>query len=409
MTSSNTLKTGGDPRALPDYASLCDELAKLSHPARPDVDWARIEQLSLSLFRQNGVELQTTLWYTLARTRLAGIVGLNEGLALLEALLAHQWAALWPQPVHIRAKSLAAFSQRLQTMLRTLTLENVALSSVYQTERHLSGIREVLERHNLKNISGTEELCAFMHHAAVRLEDKSAAHEAAVLPASSQSVAPPLAGPPAEPLIYVVREEPSVASETAATKSRGPRYLWRGFAAGLLTTLLCGAAGWWGWQKANPAANGPVPVAASEASLTQLGQLSPLWRQRYGFALIAKAKPEASGRLKAQWQHYIDGNALPAEALSGWHQGMEGLRDLTRRLNALDERKGKYLTGSELKSMVFAITQNFSRSMPVEERLYQLSQTEQGVVSAALLLQTDLHFNQLLNRYALLLQQKEAL
>lgn len=30
------IKTGGDPRTLPDYAALRDELSKLTHPARPD-------------------------------------------------------------------------------------------------------------------------------------------------------------------------------------------------------------------------------------------------------------------------------------------------------------------------------------------------------------------------------------
>lgn len=65
------LKTGGDPRMLPDYAALRDELSKLTHPARPDVSWQYVEKLCLSLFEQNGVELQTAAWYTLARTQLA--------------------------------------------------------------------------------------------------------------------------------------------------------------------------------------------------------------------------------------------------------------------------------------------------------------------------------------------------
>ena len=53
-------------------------------------------KLCLSLFEHNGVELQTAAWYTLARTQLAGLYGLNEGLAILEALVARQWAAASP-------------------------------------------------------------------------------------------------------------------------------------------------------------------------------------------------------------------------------------------------------------------------------------------------------------------------
>ena len=73
MTTHITLKTGGDPRTLPDYAALRDELGKLTHPARPDVNWQYVEKLCLSLFEQNGVELQTAAWYTLARTHLSGL------------------------------------------------------------------------------------------------------------------------------------------------------------------------------------------------------------------------------------------------------------------------------------------------------------------------------------------------
>lgn len=161
-------------------------------------------------------------------------------------------------------------------------------------------------------------------------------------------------------------------------------------------------------SRLNPTISGPVPVEPTESALTELKLLSPLWRQHYGFALAARAKPDDSARLKAQWQDYIVGNALAPQSLTGWHQGMEGLQTLMQRLNALDERKGKYLTGSELKSMVFTIMQDFGRTVPVEEQLYLLSQEKNGApLPAALLLQTDTHFNQLLNRYALIQQPSE--
>lgn len=68
------LKTGGDPRTFADYVSLRDEMSKLTHPARPDVNWPHAETLCLSLFEHNGVELQTTAWYTLARTDRKSVV-----------------------------------------------------------------------------------------------------------------------------------------------------------------------------------------------------------------------------------------------------------------------------------------------------------------------------------------------
>ncbi|MGK3144545.1 VasL domain-containing protein [Pantoea sp. C2G6] len=414
MNTANSLKTGGDPRALPDYAALRDELAKLSHPARPDVDWLRIEQLSLSLFQQNGVELQTLSWYTLARARLGGMAGLNEGLVLLETLLIYHWATMWPRPVHARMEILAGLSQRLQSLLRTLTLDYPQLPLIYQAEQHLNRIHHHLQRLELKNASQLGELITFMHNTATRLEKSETGHSdypepiepvtavAAELPETATSPEPVAT---AEKAPAVVHEVPEVVSPPPEAKARRP---WRAFVAGMLTMLLAGAAATVCWQKISPAPLSPVPVNADESALTALAQLSPLWRQEYGFTLAARAAPGESAKLKAQWQRYLSENALPAESLSGWHQGMEGLQELTRRLNALDERKGKYLTGSELKSMVFTITQNFSRNVPVEEQLYQLGQTGNRTSgSAAKLMQTDMQFDQLLNRYALIKQQAE--
>jgi type VI secretion system protein VasL len=39
---------------------------------------------------------------------------------MLEALISHQWGALWPQPVHARMEILSGLSQRLQQRMRTL-------------------------------------------------------------------------------------------------------------------------------------------------------------------------------------------------------------------------------------------------------------------------------------------------
>ncbi len=201
--------------------------------------------------------------------------------------------------------------------------------------------------------------------------------------------------------VFVPQSEPQVKVDVLAAMPI-PVKKWKPFAAGMCTMLALGAMGLWLWQNIEPTPPGLVPVVANEASFTALEQLSPLWRQEYGFALAASAAPEEAEKLKALWQQSIRGNALPVESLSGWHQGMDGLQALTQQLNALDERKGKYLTGSELKSMVFTITQNFGRTLPVEERLYQLSQTGTGPAQT---LQTDIYLNQLLNRYALIKEQ----
>ncbi|CAI0998993.1 type VI secretion system ImpA family N-terminal domain-containing protein [Serratia liquefaciens] len=73
------LHAGQDPRAWSEYTQLRDELSKLTHPARPDVDWQNVEQLCVTLFRHNGSDLQTAAWFCCARLQRSGFTGLHSG------------------------------------------------------------------------------------------------------------------------------------------------------------------------------------------------------------------------------------------------------------------------------------------------------------------------------------------
>lgn len=85
---------GGDPCTYKESGELQAEMSKLTHPARPDVDWRQVEKLCLALFRQNGVELQTLVCYVLAITRRQGLAGMADGLGSLDILL-QRWADFW--------------------------------------------------------------------------------------------------------------------------------------------------------------------------------------------------------------------------------------------------------------------------------------------------------------------------
>ncbi|POT57512.1 hypothetical protein C3432_06000 [Citrobacter amalonaticus] len=435
------LRTGGDPRTLADYASLRDELNKLTHPARPDVNWRYAEKLCLSLFEQNGVELQTVAWYTLARTQLAGLHGMNEGLALLEALISRQWGNLWPPQVHARMEILSALSKRLQQVIRTLTLSYADLSQLYQAEKHLTQLGEVLQRLELKHLSQFDTLRTLMHTSAVRLENGEGITENVQLP--HIGITQPAAASVAEPTesvrwIYVAQPEfqPNVEVMTELPQPAKP---WKPFLAGALSVLVVGSTALWGWQMLNQpdpalqqltASLSPLPptltaeqlhslqppplspeagIRDTRHQLEWLAQLPPDWTIRYGEQLIQQAQalwPEQALPLATQWRQQQNASVLPAEKLNGWHQGMAQLQQLTQRLNALDEKRGKYMTVSELKSEVFAITQSFNRAVPAEEQLRQLSVIPEGQPwSVAQQSQAEQHLQQQIALYALLKQK----
>ena len=447
----NRISTGSDPRTFAEFGLLRDEINKLTHPARPDVDWQKVEQLSLALFRNNGIELQTLAWYTVARIRNAGLIGLAEGCELLEALLTYHWTTIWPQQTHARIDILAWLSTRLQQELRTLTLSYADLAMVYRVEQSLKQACEVLQRLELKALSKLETVVAWMHNAVLRLETSEAESGAAVVMASAstsgehkemRAVTVNNISTSLPQLVFVVNETaPSEQVNTAGFTthvSSGRRQLWQGFATGVLFAAVVSVGIVWGinaMQASQYDVVQPLPMSLTPAQLSVLKQSSdldekkqnvlastqkqlhvlhhqqPLWSREYASAIAQQAatlwpeEAQAAELVSGLYKQWAT-EALPDGALQNWHHAQLGLETLTAQLNALDERKGKYLTGSELKSAIFAIRRQLDETPPPEELLRKMDVElkTQGSISPALYQQLDMRLNQLLNRYALLKQ-----
>ncbi|HAT1684234.1 TPA: hypothetical protein I8Y21_005011 [Klebsiella oxytoca] len=430
--SERHLRPGGDPRTLADYTLLRDEMNKLTHPARPDVDWSYAETLCLNLFDTNGADLQTAAWYTLVRTHRAGLAGMNEGLALLEALITRAWGHLWPQPVHARTEILASLGQRLQQHLRTLTPVYADLGALYQAETHLSAITGALQRLALKHRTGLDGLCRQIYTTAVRLERGGG--DGAV-PQVGQTPGPEYAGE-APCVRRVSGGQPVPVTPSHEAQARRSTFL-KPFLAGVLTTLVAGGLVGWGIprltdspaRQALMASVAPLPGTLPEETLmslqrsglsrktaqvwltqarqqlAQLSAASPVRILRHGNDVVREAQtlwpehPETTALVR-QWQQAQDAAALPQDSLNGWHEGMRRLQQLAQRLDGLDEQKGRYMTVSELKSQVFALTRDFGRTVPVEEQLRQMAALPDGApVPEGLRAQTQQHLKQLLVRY----------
>ncbi|MEA9393108.1 VasL domain-containing protein [Acerihabitans sp. TG2] len=443
------LKTGGDPRTLADYTALRDELNKLTHPARPDVNWRYAEKLCLALFEHNGVELQTAAWYTQIRTHLAGVYGLNEGLAILDALVTHQWHAVWPQPVHARMEILSGLSQRLQQIMRMSTLSYADLSPLYQAEQHLARLGEALQRLELKHLSRMDELRHQLHNAAVRLEhsdvgDNTQNEDAGrrlspfdtpALPPSSSESKQRLSSANGQRWVYVAYQEPEPKVAVVITPPI-PARPWRAFMAGVMVALVMMCLGGWGYLRFTQdplrdslmASVAPLPVTLPRDQLELLVQQTPSWinnnndyatQTQARLAALADLPPDWSAAYAARllhqtqqlwpntphtlalvhdWRQQLDARAMPAASLEGWHQGMTQLQQLANQLNRLDEKRGKYLTVSELKTIVYSSMQAFNQHPPVEEQLRQLQSGDSALVQ----MEIERHLSQLLNRYALI-------
>ncbi|WP_447748231.1 OmpA family protein [Pseudomonas nicosulfuronedens] len=140
------LRLGGDPQGHEHSAALGWELAKLNHPARPDMDWARVERLCLALFREQGVELQSVSAFALARAQLHGLQGLYEGVSLIERLLDRDWERLWPPALPVRREILVWLFSQLRPWLRGQPLSVADVPDLLRQEEQLKGLAELLER-----------------------------------------------------------------------------------------------------------------------------------------------------------------------------------------------------------------------------------------------------------------------
>ncbi len=403
------VRTGGDPRSLSEFLALRDEMSKLTHPARPDVDWEQVEKLSLSLFEINGVELQTGAWYTLARSHLARVNGLNEGLAILTALLSHQWAQLWPQPAHARAEIINGLLQRVQKLFRTFSLGPADVPALVLAEKRLLEMKDILRRQELEHACQMNPLMQLIRSAISRLENSLQSADDPVENTESGQDVVITEDAPASRLVYVIQKAPEVDIQVTEEQPISPKH-WPVFVAGMATALVLSAATVFGWQVAHRPDEATLPMAASvawvpeamtpaqieafrgtESSKTNarmwlarmssqvnwITTLAPGWRLRYGQGLVSQAKalwPDdpATHALVQRWEQYQAGRTLPASELTGWHDGMMQLRALSSQLDALDRQKGKYMTGSELKTIVWRITSTFASAVPVEEQLRQL-------------------------------------
>lgn len=403
------VRTGGDPRTLSEFMALRDEMNKLTHPARPDVDWKQVEALSLSLFEINGVELQTCAWYTLARTQLARVSGMNEGLTILTALMSHQWVQLWPQPANVRAEILNGLLQRLQKCFRTFSLTPADVPALALAEQRLQELKDILRRQALNHACEMNPLLQLIRSALSRLENSPQPEETRVDMPDPAFTLMEEATTPASRLVYVIRKEPDVEVQVTEDVPVQPKR-WPVFIAGMATALVLSAATLFGWQALHRPDEAIQAMAASVAWVPEpmtpaqieafrgtenyrthsgmwlsrmtyqvnwITTLAPGWRLRYGQGMVSQVKalwPDdpATRALVQRWEEYQVSRTLPAGDLNSWHDGMMQLRALSAQLDALDRQKGKYLTGSELKTIVWRITSTFAAAVPVEEQLRQL-------------------------------------
>ncbi|MCT8263510.1 VasL domain-containing protein [Proteus terrae] len=449
----DSLSIGGDPRVFNQFLAIKEELDKRFHPARPDINWQYVHELCISLFNQNGVDLQTASWFVICRQHQAGLDGLNEGLYLIHKLLTQHWQTLWPVQTHTRINILSSLSQQLVSGIRGTTFVYSDLSILYQIEELLKNINHHLQTLEIKHLVQFDYLENLVIAQAQQLENADTLDSNFNIPELSSTVNKE--EKPSE-IIDVILSTPKNIHESITPpktyisssislqppiKKTYRQELWRGILIGTLTSSLFFIILFYFWLSElknnnltdafpyiptinahagslieQQTANGrniirtlnSEQIDVIQQRLDELALLSPTWAQNYGLEVISylNAQYEDNPELLSftqLWKNNLKINATTDEQLNQWSKGMTELDGLSQRLDSFDGNPKNYITGSELKSIIFKARQHFNQAKPLEEELRLLEkQPTQNAVSDYEYQQIDNHFKQLLNRYSLL-------
>lgn len=377
---SHILHTGSDPRGLAEFIALRQEIIRMNNSAS-DVDWQRVEQLAIALFRVSGMDLQSVAWYTLARAWRTGLTGLCEGLEIATAMMKHQWPTLWPHPLSARLAIITWLSAGIQQVLPTLSLTREDLTLLLQLQNQLQQNVEILEKLAQKHLSQLDRLIIQVSHLIELLQMA----EPGVQPAPQQETdlisaiqSSSRHGDKFTPLIYVPHDLTSSSglNVTFSFWERSQKF----FAGMALMAILSGIT-LWGYYLLQP-----EPGKAQRVAL-----------------LAQQITPERVNQYQ-NWQQMIVSTALPVEQLVLWNTARSRLKKLATMINVADIKSEVCIPVAEIKAQLFTIQQPLQAALPVEELLRQLEKNKQSPVLRG---KIDHRLKQLMARYALILQADE--
>ncbi|SPB14568.1 hypothetical protein NOV72_01811 [Caballeronia novacaledonica] len=102
---SDVQPCGADVRDDPDYDLLQNEIAKLTNPAASgSPDWEKVVGLSQALLTNKGKDILVASYLAGGLLITRGLPGLNDGVQMLEGLLATHWEQLYPPVARPRAR-----------------------------------------------------------------------------------------------------------------------------------------------------------------------------------------------------------------------------------------------------------------------------------------------------------------
>ncbi|HAV7858995.1 TPA: hypothetical protein JK826_004437 [Salmonella enterica] len=421
--------TGSDPRDLPEFSAIREEINKASQPSQPELNWKLVESLALAIFKANGLDLHTATYYTLARTRTHGLIGFCEGAELLAAMIGHEWNTFWPQDNHARTGMLDWLNTRTGNILRQqLSFSDADLPLLYRTERALQLICDKLQQVELKQPPRVENLLYFVQNTRKRLEpppksstDPRRQTTVTTLVYAPEST-PPTTAEAISPLPDLPEMKVRVQHVTSPEERAMTSHSIKGFLAGTTCTAAVAAALWW-WQvypmqqqlaQVRDTAQGAATVWLASPDLESYGQYlqqlpetPPLRLLETGMQMVRTADkrwPESlqQQQATAQWNTTLQNRAQNSPRMEGWQQARQNLRDFADLMMKKETEKQGF-TLSYIKTVTWQAERLLNQETPLEYLLTQYQNAlAQGQDTQVLEKQINERLDDVLSRWLLL-------
>ncbi|WP_392565255.1 VasL domain-containing protein [Utexia brackfieldae] len=415
---------GGDPRAYLAFSEIRNEINKMNHPAAPAIDYRLIEAHTLTLFKEQGLDLQTTAYFTLAKTKLVGLIGMCEGLELIALLIRDHWSTFWPTSDSARINMLDWLNRYIDQDVRSYPFTTKQIPLLLQMERSLKTISQKLQQVSVKKPPQIYALYDYIKNTRISLEQRSLTQKVAKIQPKSKVIAKtPQIDAAAAPHPIIMPVIP--AAKPTIRRLKG----WHGFILGIAVSGFCLLAFYSLQSQPNkpaqldlsffqpqaatrfatehraylPILSGQTAAQADYArQLQQVMQLSPLATRYYGANLVALAARLWPNSLTQQaltkaWHAQLTRQYQDRFSYDSYHQVQQRLSQLLTRLDRA-QQDPSLLTFSQFQSALYEIQQQLDKEAPVEALLRQLSVQP----TPSLIKQIDQRLNSLLSYYYVL-------
>lgn len=145
------------PSNLDEFIQIKEQINYLSRPDK-QTDWKIVEKLSAHLLSENGTDLQTLVYFTVARYKLSSsFAQITKDIENIAIALISYWDVLWPLEVSNRITLLNWLNRQIADNIRIQVQSHQDIKALYCLDNALALIVEEIKKHsdlpiNLNNL-----------------------------------------------------------------------------------------------------------------------------------------------------------------------------------------------------------------------------------------------------------------